>query len=176
MAKYLSDLDELVFRTNSPKIHEIGCGEGHLISRYFDGRRILIASDYSKEIINEAIRNHPSMGIRFLSESIYNLSSDYAADCIICCEVLEHLEYPEKAIEVLSQLAKPYLLASVPNEPIWRFLNIIRGAYIKDLGNTPGHLNHWSSAQFLELLERKFDIIQVKKPFPWTMALCKVRE
>ena len=66
MAKYLSDLDELVFRTNSPKIHEIGCGEGHLISRYFDGRRILIASDYSKEIINEAIRNHPSMGIRFI--------------------------------------------------------------------------------------------------------------
>lgn len=176
MANFLSNLDELIIRTNPPKIHEIGCGEGHLISRYFDGRRILIASDYSKEIINEAIQNHSDMGIRFFNESIYDLSSDYEADCIICCEVLEHLEFPGKAIEVLSHLAKPYLIASVPDEPIWRFLNIIRGAYIKDLGNTPGHLNHWSSVQFLELLERKFDIIEVKKPFPWTMALCKVRE
>lgn len=79
--------------------------------------------------------------------------------------MLEQFKYPDKAIEVLSQLTKPYLIASVPNEPIWRFLNIIRGAYIKDLGNTPGHLNHWSSVQFLELLQRIFDIIEVKNLF-----------
>ena len=27
-----------------------------------------------------------------------------------------------------------------------------RGAYLKDLGNTPGHLNHWSKRAFVELL------------------------
>ena len=36
------------------------------------------------------------------------------------------------------------LLVSVPREPLWRGLNMARGAYMRDLGNTPGHVNHWS--------------------------------
>ena len=39
-----------------------------------------------------------------------------------------------------------------PREPLWRGLNIARGAYLKDLGNTPGHLNHWSKRGFVALL------------------------
>ena len=37
-----------------------------------------------------------------------------------------------------------HLLVSVPREPLWRALNMLRGAYWRALGNTPGHLNHWS--------------------------------
>ncbi len=36
--------------------------------------------------------------------------------------------------------------SSVPREPLWRGLNMARGAYWGALGNTPGHLNHWSQA------------------------------
>ena len=45
-----------------------------------------------------------------------------------------------------------YLLVCVPREPLWRGLNMARGAYLKDLGNTPGHLNHWSKRSFVALL------------------------
>ena len=37
-----------------------------------------------------------------------------------------------------------HLLVSVPREPLWRALNVARGAYLRELGNTPGHVNHWS--------------------------------
>jgi hypothetical protein len=53
---------------------------------------------------------------------------------------------------------------------------LLRGKYIKDLGNTPGHLQHWSSDKFVDLVSNYFEIIEVKKPFPWTMLLCKAKK
>jgi hypothetical protein len=50
-----------------------------------------------------------------------------------------------------------------------------RGKYLGALGNTPGHLNHWSSEGFLRLLRRRFDVIEMRAPLPWTMALCRLR-
>jgi hypothetical protein len=49
-----------------------------------------------------------------------------------------------------------------------------RGAYIKDLGNTPGHLNHWSRKAFVELLSKYGTVEETRSPFPWTMLLVKV--
>ena len=48
-----------------------------------------------------------------------------------------------------------------------------RGAYIKDLGNTPGHLNHWSRKAFVELLVAHGTVEEIRSPFPWTMLLVK---
>ena len=45
-----------------------------------------------------------------------------------------------------------WLLVSVPREPLWRGLNLARGSYLRELGNTPGHLNHWSKRRFASLL------------------------
>jgi hypothetical protein len=43
------------------------------------------------------------------------------------------------------------------------------------LGNTPGHLQHWSTRSFLALLERQVEVREVRTPLPWTMALCRRR-
>ena len=59
-------------------------------------------------------------------------------------EVLEHVPDPERTVSEMARVAKRWVLVSVPREPLWRGLNMARGAYIKDLGNTPGHINHWS--------------------------------
>ena len=64
--------------------------------------------------------------------------------------------------------------APTPREPLWRGLNLARGAYLKDLGNTPGHLNHWSKRSFVELLSRHGDVVQARSPFPWTMLLVRL--
>ena len=63
---------------------------------------------------------------------------------------------------------------SVPREPLWRMLNLARGAYVRDLGNTPGHVNHWSDAGFVALLARYGEVVEVRSPFPWTMLLVRV--
>ena len=49
-----------------------------------------------------------------------------------------------------------------------------RGAYLKDLGNTPGHVNHWSKRSFVSLLGRHGDVVEARSPFPWTMLLVRL--
>jgi 2-polyprenyl-3-methyl-5-hydroxy-6-metoxy-1,4-benzoquinol methylase len=171
---FLKAVDQLIDQVDSSKIHEVGCGEGYLLSRFVDGKRILVGSDFSKQVIEEARHLSIDTGITFKAISLYELTPiDDSAPLILCCEVLEHLEFPEKAVDILADIADPYLIASVPREPIWRILNILRGQYLKDFGNTPGHLNHWSKTNFLRLLGRRFEIVQIRTPLPWTMALCR---
>lgn len=71
--------------------------------------------------------------------------------------------------------AVPVSNASVPREPMWRVLEMARGKYPGALGNTPGHVNHWGRASFLELIARRFDVLQTRSPLPWTMVLCRRR-
>jgi hypothetical protein len=74
----------------------------------------------------------------------------------------------------MARVARRHLLVSVPREPLWRLLNVCRGAYLRDLGNTPGHVNHWSRRRFVRLLQRHGEVIEVRSPFPWTMLLARV--
>jgi 2-polyprenyl-3-methyl-5-hydroxy-6-metoxy-1,4-benzoquinol methylase len=95
---------------------------------------------------------------------------------VVCCEVLEHLDDPERALRALALLNTEYYVFSVPREPIWRVLNFMRGKYLGQLGNTPGHLQHWSATSFQKLISRYFDIDERRFPLPWTMLLCRGRE
>ena len=64
----------------------------------------------------------------------------------------------------------------MPREPLWRGLNMARGAYWKDLGNTPGHVNHWSKRSFVALLVAPRRGVEARSPFPWTMLLVRLRD
>ena len=97
---------------------------------------------------------------------------------VVCSEVLEHLEEPENALKKINEITadKGYILLSVPNEPIWRICNMARGKYLKQLGNTPGHIQHWSKRTFCKMLTKNnMRIIETKTPFPWTMVLIAKR-
>ena len=88
---------------------------------------------------------------------------------------MEHLPDPVGALSVVASLASPWAIVSVPREPLWRGLNMARLKYLGSLGNTPGHLNHWSRRSFVRFLETTFDVVDVRAPLPWTMALCRTR-
>lgn len=177
MRNFCDSAKELVDQTGCRNIHEVGCGEGHLTRLLAGPERNIRASDFSSQIIDKARRLTPpeSGNIDFHIRSIYDLQEEDAAELLLCCEVLEHLEDPEKAVQILSGLARPYLLTSVPREPLWRILNVLRCKYVRQGGNTPGHLNHWSKNSFVRLLSRHFDIVTLKSPLPWTMVLCKAK-
>jgi hypothetical protein len=96
-------------------------------------------------------------------------------DLVAAIEVLEHVPDPERTLSEMARVARRDLLVSVPREPLWRALNLGRGAYVRSLGNTPGHLNHWSKRAFVRLLERHGEVIETRSPFPWTIALVAVR-
>jgi hypothetical protein len=88
--------------------------------------------------------------------------------------VLEHVPEPEATLAEMARVARGHLLVSVPREPLWRGLNMARGAYWRDLGNTPGHVNHWSKRGFVSLLSRYGAVEEARSPFPWTMLLVGV--
>jgi len=100
--------------------------------------------------------------------------ADNEFDVACAIEVLEHVPNPEHTLAEMARCAERHLLVSVPREPLWRMLNMARGAYISDLGNTPGHLNHWSKRTFVRFLSRHGEVVQARSPFPWTMLLVRL--
>ncbi len=184
MQGFTDALDTLVDITGAKTIHEIGCGEGHWAMRWLAQGKEVRGCDFSSIAIDLANQNaiDAKLSVRntdgqpiFSQKSIYDLTSKDAAPLVVCCEVLEHLEYPVEALKKLTEIADPWLILSVPREPIWRALNLVRGKYFTALGNTPGHIQHWSTTSFLEMVDEYADIVEIKTPLPWTMVLCKVK-
>ncbi len=179
MNNFLRCLQELIepLRDDISSIVEVGCGEGNLAAHLAslgitDNVR---ACDFSARIISMAEERHNAAPVRFYVRDIYDLNKADTADLVVCCEVLEHLERPKEALDRLREITGRYCLMSVPNEPLWRFLNMLRGKYLKHLGNTPGHMNHWNGRAFMSLVGDYFDVVRQKKPLPWLMVLGKRR-
>lgn len=174
MARFFRDLDAMVRRSDAQSLLEVGCGEGHL-SRRFKRLGIEVrATEPSAEAVAEArgLNAAEGLNIRVDQAAIEDLApARDSAPLVLCCEVLEHVANSALAVERLAGLASPWLIASVPREPLWRALNFARGAYWRDLGNTPGHVNHWSRQAFLHLLSARFEIVEVRSPVPWTLVL-----
>jgi SAM-dependent methyltransferase len=182
--RYFRSISELLDRIDAPEAQhaiEIGCGEGLSTMRLrpLIPRRIsLQASEYVNDQVILARENNPTLTVTH--ESIYELShgSD-AFDVVFLLEVLEHLDYPGPALREVARVLKPggYLIAGVPREPLWRVLNMARGKYVGSLGNTPGHLNHWSKVGFKRYIGQSFgEVIATRSPIPWTLVLTQNRD
>jgi trans-aconitate methyltransferase len=178
VANFLRQFDGMVELTGAREAHEVGCGEGELSMRMASSGLRVRGSDAFPEVTDEARRRakQADLDIAYEAKAVQQLAvPGDSAELVVCCEVLEHLPDPEEALDVLASLANPWLIASVPREPLWRALNLARGAYWADRGNTPGHVNHWSKRGFERLLETRFEVEVLRSPTPWTMALCRSR-
>jgi 2-polyprenyl-3-methyl-5-hydroxy-6-metoxy-1,4-benzoquinol methylase len=176
VARFMEQLSQLVDATGAREAHEVGCGEGELaILLARKGLRVR-GTDAYPQVLEEARERARAadVEIEFESTPIEDLDPErHGAELIVCCEVLEHLEDPARALSTLAELARPWLIVSVPREPLWRTLNMARLSYLGDLGNTPGHLGHWSKRGFVRMLSSRFEVVEVRSPLPWTMALCR---
>ena len=175
MDGFLAAFDELTAKTGARTAYEVGCGEGNLSMRLADRGWTVHGSDLEASSVAEANTQCAERGLpaAFEVRSLYDLTAEQSAPLAICCEVLEHIPDTARALASLHRIAAPYLLVSVPREPIWRVLNVMRGKYIAELGNTPGHIQHWSSSAFISLIAQNFEIVEVRRPLPWTMILCR---
>jgi len=156
-------------------ILEAGCGTGYIsecITNLFDVSKTKItAFDLDEKKVQ--IAQNRVQNIDFFSASIYDIPfPDDSFDLVISTEVLEHLDAPEKALSEVLRVSKKHILVSVPDEPIWRITKMLRGKYLRDFGNTPGHIKHWSKRSFKAFLNSQCDVREIKTPFPWLMALC----
>jgi 2-polyprenyl-3-methyl-5-hydroxy-6-metoxy-1,4-benzoquinol methylase len=177
MAGFERTLDELFAEADPQSLLDVGCGEGVLVEtwarRLGDRRVVGIDLDDPNLHAEWARRQAPNLEYRVMKAE--NLPfADGEFDVASAIEVLEHVPDPEHTVAEMARVAQRWLLVSVPREPLWRVLNIARGAYVRDLGNTPGHLNHWSKRAFVSLLERHGTVVEARSPFPWTMLLVRL--
>jgi 2-polyprenyl-3-methyl-5-hydroxy-6-metoxy-1,4-benzoquinol methylase len=135
---------------------DAGCGEGmqmHLLHRqgYID-RMVGIDCDGRKIHSAKHTRNRFS----YVVANMYALNfKNGVFDYVIASEVLEHLAYPEKAMQELVRVAKPkaFFVLSVPLEPVFRIGNVLCGRYVDRLGRTPAHCNFWTRREFRAFVE-----------------------
>ena len=178
MSGFLDAFSGLVDRADVGEVLEIGCGEAELSIRMARKGMKVRGCDIAPEAIDEARARVEAAGadVELWIQRLEDFDGRVnAAPLIICCEVLEHLDQPDHGLKILSELADPWLLCSVPREPLWRILNLARGRYINDFGNTPGHVNHWSRRGFIDFVSQRFDVVETRLPLPWTMLLCRRR-
>lgn len=178
MKGFTDAFDDLVRSTgHQGRALEIGCGEGELSIRLARAGFEVTGCDIAPEAIDEARSRAARGGVEIDFRVLDIASARYKLEpspLVICCEVLEHLDATETALDALEALSTGHILVSVPREPLWRVLNMARLRYVDKLGNTPGHIQHWSRQAFVRMLERRFCVETVRSPIPWTMALCRV--
>jgi SAM-dependent methyltransferase len=189
MAGFHGTLQELWDRAGALSVLDVGCGEGVLTLEWAKqlgdtqvgagappgtgGRIVGIDLDDPKLRAEWAKRERPNL--EFRAEEATRLSfADDEFDLAAAIEVLEHVPEPEATLAEMARVARHHLLVSVPREPLWRGLNMARGAYWRDLGNTPGHVNHWSKREFVSLMSRYGAVEEARSPFPWTMLLVRL--
>jgi 2-polyprenyl-3-methyl-5-hydroxy-6-metoxy-1,4-benzoquinol methylase len=180
MARFEGTLDELFTQADPQSLLDVGCGEGvltHQWAQHVGDERRVVGIDLDDPALHAewAKRTAPNLEYRVMKAE--NLPfADGEFDAAAAIEVLEHVPDAEHTVAEMARVAKRSLLVSVPREPLWRALNMARGAYWKDLGNTPGHLNHWSKRSFVALLSRHGEVVEARSPFPWTMLLVRLRD
>lgn len=172
MAGYLRAFDRLFPARPGEQVLEMGCGEGYLLRhlhRYHPGVWAA-GADLSLDILRVATR-HGCPGAPFLQASAYQLPWRSAScDWVVACEVLEHLDRPEDALDEIRRVCRRGCLVSVPREPHWSLANLMRLRYLRRVGNTPGHVQRWGRHDFVELVDRYFSVEVVAGPFPWTLV------
>ncbi|MCO6430843.1 MAG: class I SAM-dependent methyltransferase [Deltaproteobacteria bacterium] len=175
---FLKVLEEMVETSKARTIFECGCGEGYLSLHLLKRGYKVEGCDLDQTVVGIANSRAESegFGTPFHAKSIYDLEPlSPAPDLVMACEVLEHLEDPAAAVERIRQITAEWAIFSVPNEPIWRILNVLRLRYLARLGNTPGHIQHWTPRQFANLISKYFHVVDIRKPLPWTFLRCRKR-
>jgi ubiquinone/menaquinone biosynthesis C-methylase UbiE len=171
--RFIAEVEERVTRARPISILDVGCGEGVLSERF---ARLMpdvpiTGLDVPDPGLEEEWRRRAKANLSFVAGSAYELPyPDDSFDLVMALEVFEHLEHPAKALSEMQRVARRGLLLSVPWEPVWRVTNVLAGRYIRDLGNTPGHIQHWSRHAFVDLASTAGAVRDVASPYPWTIV------
>jgi SAM-dependent methyltransferase len=178
MANFEATLDELFAIAGPRSLLDVGCGEGVLVYEWAKrlGDKRVVGIDLEEESIQAGWKERQAPNLEYRIMEAENLPfADDEFDVATAIEVLEHVPDPAHTVAEMARVASRWLLVSVPREPLWRGQNMARGAYLKQLGNTPGHINHWSKRSFVSLLSEHGEVVQARAPFPWTMLLVRLK-
>jgi 2-polyprenyl-3-methyl-5-hydroxy-6-metoxy-1,4-benzoquinol methylase len=171
--RFVASLHELFIEAGPVEsVLEVGVGEG-FISGYLSEKFPAIqftGVDLAASDVERLGRKFPRVqGHVGSAYDLGGLPGNY--DLVICAEVLEHLDTPERALDAMLAHRPRRLLLSVPHEPFFMLGNLARAKNVTRFGNDPEHVNHWSAGSFRRLLETRLEVLRLTTSFPWILAL-----
>lgn len=172
-SRFFHTINTFVDSISPNRILDVGCGEGMVLEQL---RKDLFVPSLGIDLDPDRIHlaKDQAGDIPFIIGNAQELPfGDNSIDLVMFLEVLEHVGEPDTVLQEALRVTSKYLLASVPNEPWWRLGNLARLKYIRDLGNTPEHINHWSVRSFKALISKHFKIVKVETPLLWTFVLAE---
>lgn len=174
--QFFRAIDQMLKSLEPNLVLDAGCGEGVVLGRI---ERRLGTGPFGMDLDLERLRlaksERPER--RLVMGDLHQLpfASD-AFDVVLVLEVFEHVGDPPRALREVWRVSRSYLLASVPNEPFWRIGNMLRLKYLRQLGNTPEHIQHWTVWGFRRFVARLFSVTRLRTPFLWTFILARKSE
>ena len=176
MRGFFDALDAMLAGLEPSTVVEVGAGEGRVTERLVE--RFPDATVIGLDLVDDELAGDwAELGLpMFFGDATRLPFTDASIDLVVGLEVMEHIPGPEAALREIARVCRGTVVLSVPREPIWRAGNMARGRYLGDLGNTPGHVNHWSARGFRSFVESAFAVDATRRPLPWTMLRATPRQ
>jgi 2-polyprenyl-3-methyl-5-hydroxy-6-metoxy-1,4-benzoquinol methylase len=154
---------------------EFGCGEGLFLKEIRERGIVLddyVGLDLREDALASARSLHPNG--RFERVDLFQWSAPVGGfDLVIASQVLEHLPDPGRALNRLVELCSGQLLLTVPQEPWFRVLNLLRGRDLCRLGNHPEHVNLWTFPRFRNFVADHAEVVHAYRVFPFTVVVAR---
>ncbi|MBI5142733.1 MAG: class I SAM-dependent methyltransferase [Nitrospirae bacterium] len=169
LGRFFDALAEEMRLLNPENVLEFGCGEGLLLEQ-LKKRGIRFQSYTGIDLRDDALEHARSLHPEHLFLKADLLQWEHPAksfDLVIASQVLEHLYNPEVFMERLMHYCGRDILLTVPLEPWFRIMNLLRGRDILRLGNHPEHINHWGLNEFRALVSRFASVEKAYSVFPF---------
>ena len=179
---YFRKILDICTRNSINKFIDIGCGEGKWLYEFSKKGFNCIGTDQDEEVIRLAKKNIGDQNFNLFKSNIYDENfveiinskiGETGINNIFFLEVLEHLNNPLTILKKFKEINFQNMILTVPKEPLWRFLNCCRLKYLYKLGNTPGHINHFSYWKLKKILNENFKLIEMNFPIPFLICLIK---
>ncbi|NIM96361.1 MAG: methyltransferase domain-containing protein [Anaerolineales bacterium] len=174
-SRFLETIQTMLGQVPFDTLLDIGCGEGIVL-----GQTAITSNARITGIDRDPDRINLAMEYDTVADLVIGDAQDLpydegTFDIVLMLELLEHVGNPQIALDEAHRVSGRYLLASVPHEPWWRLGNMARLKYLRDFGNTPEHINHWTLPGFKTFLSSRFSILEVRNPVLWTFVLAEKR-
>ncbi len=174
MASFFAAFDALVADAAPESVLDVGCGEGIVTRRM---ARDVSGRVTGLDVESPRLRAAWAAGGERVEYVVGDAQAlpfdDDAFDLVSLVEMLQLVEEPDRAVAEAARVARSAVIVTVPREPLWRAMNVARGAYLRALGDTPGHLHHWSRRAIVDLVSARAPVVAVRSATPWTLILAR---
>ena len=141
-------------------ILEVGCRAGNLTQFYHEGNQV-VGVDVDRNALKEFEKRLGLTGHWVDVDSEHLPFEDGQFDLVVFSEVMEHLRFPQKALEEIARVLGPdgRIVGSVPNA--FRLRNRLKFLVGKPFESDPSHLRSYSHSSVRTELTPSFEKIVI---------------